>query len=174
MAGLASLASLVWLFGFGHGTLDPVGRPLGTDFSQVYAAGQMVLDGHSADVWNWPKHFAVQQQLHHSTTVDLYGWHYPPPFLLIANLLATMPYLVALAVWQAATLAPFTAMLWRYSGRREAILLTLAAPVTLDVDFDPAASGFYDGSLFPWKGNAVVGGLVRRDRAVARRRRGAR
>ncbi|RYD90025.1 MAG: DUF2029 domain-containing protein, partial [Sphingomonadales bacterium] len=29
-----------------------------------------------------------------------YGWHYPPFFLGIAALLASMPYLVALAVWQ--------------------------------------------------------------------------
>ena len=131
VAGTASLLSLLWLFGFGHGTLDPVGRPLGTDFSQVYAAGQMVLDGHSADVWNWPKHFAVQQQIHHSTRVDLYGWHYPPPFLLIATLLAPIPYLPALLVWQAASLSAFTALMWKLVPRWETLLLVLAAPVTL-------------------------------------------
>ena len=131
VAGTASLLSLLWLFGFGHGTLDPVGRPLGTDFSQVYAAGQMVLDGHSADVWNWPKHFAVQQQIHHSTRVDLYGWHYPPPFLLIATLLAPLPYLPALLVWQAASLSAFTALMWKLVPRWETLLLVLAAPVTL-------------------------------------------
>ena len=131
VAGTASLLSLLWLFGFGHGTLDPVGRPLGTDFSQVYAAGQMVLDGHSADVWNWPKHFAVQQQIHHSTRVDLYGWHYPPPFLLIATLLAPIPYLPALLVWQAASLSAFTALMWKLVPRSETLLLVLAAPVTL-------------------------------------------
>jgi hypothetical protein len=131
MAGLASLASLVWLFGFGHGTLDPVGRPLGTDFSQVYAAGRMVLDGHSAHVWNWPKHFAVQQQIHHSTTVDLYGWHYPPPFLLIATALAFLAYIPALVVWQAASLGAFMSLMWKLVPRWETILLILAAPVTL-------------------------------------------
>ena len=35
----------------------------------------------------------------------LYGWHYPPFFHFVAAPLATMPYLVALFVWQAATLA---------------------------------------------------------------------
>ena len=131
MAGVASLVSLLWLFAFGHGTLDPVGRPLGTDFSQVYAAGRMVLDGHSADVWNWPKHFAVQQQIHHSTTVDLYGWHYPPPFLLIAAAVAPLPYLPALLVWQAASLGGFMGLMWKLVPRWETILLVLAAPVTL-------------------------------------------
>lgn len=131
MAGVASLASLLWLFGFGHGTLDPVGRPLGTDFSEVYAAGKMALAGNAADVWTWPKHFAVQQHIQHSTTVDLYGWHYPPPFLLIASALAFLPYIPALAVWQAASLGAFTGLMWKLVPRWETLLLVLAAPVTL-------------------------------------------
>jgi len=131
MSAVASLVSLAWLFGFGHGTLDPMGRPLGTDYSQVWAAGKMALGGHSADVWSWPKHFAVQQQIHHSTTVDLYGWHYPPPFLLIASALALLPYLPALLVWQAATLGAFAALMWRLVPRWETLLLVVAAPVTL-------------------------------------------
>ena len=131
MVGTASLLSLIWLFGFGHGTLDPFGRPLGTDFSQVYAAGKMVLAGNAADVWTWPKHFAVQQQIQHSTTVDLYGWHYPPPFLLVAAPLALLGYIPALLVWQAVTLGAFAWLMWRIVPRWEAILLVLAAPVTL-------------------------------------------
>jgi hypothetical protein len=131
MSAVASLASLAWLFGFGHGTLDPMGRPLGTDYSEVWAAGKMALGGHSADVWSWPKHFAVQQQIHHSTTVDLYGWHYPPPFMLIASALALLPYLPALFVWQAATLGAFAALMWRLVPRWETLLLVVAAPVTL-------------------------------------------
>jgi len=131
MAGVASLLSLLWLFGFGHGTLDPVGRPLGTDFSEVYAAGRMALAVNAADVWTWPKHFAVQQQIQHSTTVDLYGWHYPPPFLLIASALAFLTYLPALVVWQAASLGAFTGLMWKLVPRWETVLLVLAAPVTL-------------------------------------------
>ena len=108
-----SIASIAWLFATSKGTLDAMGRPLGTDFSNVWTAGTMVLDGHAAQVWSWPDHFAVQRAFHHKADVDTFGWHYPPPFLLIATALATMPYLVALAVWQAMTLAPFAAMLWR-------------------------------------------------------------
>lgn len=131
LMGIASILSLAWLFGFGHRTLDPMGRPLGTDFSEVYAAGTMALSGHAADAWSWPKHFAVQQQIHHSTTVPLYGWHYPPPFLLIASVLALLPYIPALIVWQAVTLGTFTWLMCRLVARRETTLLVLAAPVTL-------------------------------------------
>jgi hypothetical protein len=42
-----------------------------------------------------------------------------------------MPYVPALIAWQVATLAPFTWLMWRIVPRRETILLTLAAPVTL-------------------------------------------
>jgi hypothetical protein len=126
-----SACSIAWLFATAHGTLDFKGRPLGTDFSNVWTAGHMALDHHAARAWSWPDHFAVQQALHRSPQVDFFGWHYPPPFLLIAALLATLPYVPALVIWQAGTLAPFAAMMWRLSPRRETIALTLGAPVTV-------------------------------------------
>ena len=126
-----AIASLVLLFATARGTRDWRGRPVGTDFSEVYAAGQMVWDGAATKVWDWPSHFRVQQALHHSHTVDLYGWHYPPPFLLVAAAIAWLPYVVALSVWQVATLTPFTMMITRLTGVRDAWLFVLAAPVTL-------------------------------------------
>ena len=128
---IVALASLAWLFATAHGTLDWKGRPIGTDFSQVYAAGRMVWDGAAVNVWDWPTHFRVQQGLHGSTSVDLYGWHYPPPYLLVAAAIDMMPYVMALIVWQAATLAPFAVMIGRIVQRRDAWLFVLAAPVTL-------------------------------------------
>lgn len=128
---LVSIVAIALLFATSHGTLDWMGRPIGTDFSQVWTAGTMVWDGRAAAVWDWPSHFAVQQQFHDSNSVDLYGWHYPPPFLLIAAMLATLPYIPALIVWQAATLAPLVLLARRYLERRDAWLYVLAAPVTL-------------------------------------------
>jgi hypothetical protein len=78
----------------------------------------------------WKDHFGVQQALHHKADVNFYGWHYPPPFLLIAAALATLPYVPALIVWQLATLIPFTWMMTRLVPRWDTILLVLAAPVT--------------------------------------------
>lgn len=131
VAGLVSIAIILFLVATSSGTLDRLGRPLGTDFSQVWTAGRMVLDGQAAEAWNWDRHFAVQQALHGPSLREYYGWHYPPPFLLIAATLATLPYLPALALWQAGTLVPFAAMIRRMSGRREAWLFVLAAPVSL-------------------------------------------
>ncbi|MGI8932289.1 MAG: glycosyltransferase family 87 protein, partial [Sphingomicrobium sp.] len=85
----------------------------------------------AADVWSWTDHFEAQRALHRKADVDVFGWHYPPPFLLIAAVLATIPYVPALIVWQLATLIPFAWMLSRIVPGRETLLLVLAAPVTL-------------------------------------------
>lgn len=131
ICGLVSLAILGYLLATSEGTLDGRGRPLGTDFSQVWTAGRMALDGRAAEVWNWDAHRTVQEAFHGPGLTEWYGWHYPPPFLLVAAALAGMPYLPALIVWQAATLLPFALLIRRFTGRPEAWLFVLAAPVTL-------------------------------------------
>ncbi len=131
ISGLVSLAILTYLLATSSGTLDARGRPLGTDFSQVWTAGRMALDGRAAEVWDWGAHRAVQEAFHGPGLTEWYGWHYPPPFLLVAAVLAAMPYLPALLVWQAATLVPFARMVRRFTGRPEAWLFVLAAPATL-------------------------------------------
>ncbi len=56
IACIISLLCVIWLFATSKGTLDVTGRPLGTDFSNVWTAGQMVLDGRAAAAWSWPDH----------------------------------------------------------------------------------------------------------------------
>ena len=131
LCALTTVLAVAFLLATATGTLDRIGRPLGTDFSNVWTAGRMALEGRAADAWSWPEHFAVQRALHGKEDVDLFGWHYPPPFLLVAAALATLPYLPALIAWQLATLAPLTALMWRLVPRRETLLATLAAPVSL-------------------------------------------
>lgn len=86
-----------------HGLNDYAGRPLGTDFSDVYAAGTAA----SRDDATVP--FNIMQQANEERAIfgqatPVYGWHYPPFFLLIATPLAHLPYLPALFVWQSVTL----------------------------------------------------------------------
>lgn len=146
ICGVVSLAILAYLLITSRGTLDYRGRPVGTDFSQVWTAGTMVLDGRAADVWDWDKHRAVQLSFHGPKLAEWYGWHYPPPFLLIAAALAILPYLAALFFWQAATLIPFAWSLRRYTGRSEAWLFVCAAPVTL-VCIEHGHNGFLTALL---------------------------
>ena len=156
LCALATVFCIAVLFATSNGTLDQWGRPLGTDFSNVWAAGHMVHEGQAAKAWSWPDHFAVQQWVHHKKDVDFFGWHYPPPFLLVASILALFAYVPALIIWQIATLAPFTWLMWRLVPRREGILLTLAAPVTL-ICLMSGHNGFLTALL-------LGGGLVLMDR----------
>ncbi len=100
---LASAMGFLFLVVTSHGAVDLQGRPLGTDFSNVYAAGTYVLDGHVNAAFDPVQQFAREQTIFGAST-QFYGWHYPPYFLFVAAALAWMPYGLALAVWQAVTL----------------------------------------------------------------------
>jgi alpha-1,2-mannosyltransferase len=99
---VASVAGFLYLVVTAHGLVDVQGRPLGTDFSDVYAAGSYVLEGHPDAPFDPASQHAGEQRMFGEAT-PFYGWHYPPFFLFIAGALALMPYGLALAVWQAVT-----------------------------------------------------------------------
>jgi hypothetical protein len=100
---IASTVGFLFLVVTANGAVDRQGRPLGTDFSNVYAAGTYVLDGDPNAPFDPPRQYAREQAIF-GTATPFYGWHYPPYFLFVAAALAKLPYGVALAVWQAVTL----------------------------------------------------------------------
>lgn len=106
----ASLAGLGFLLVTAHGLNDYQGRPLGTDFSDIYAGGTYALEGKAALAFDPPSQHAREQAIFGAET-PFYGWHYPPFLLFVAAPLAKLPYLAALALWQAATLLLYLAML---------------------------------------------------------------
>ncbi|HZL32245.1 MAG TPA: glycosyltransferase family 87 protein [Pseudolabrys sp.] len=109
-----SAIGLVFLVVTSDGLNDRFGRPLGTDFSNVYAAGTYVLDGEATAPFDPPRQYAREQAIF-GTATGFYGWHYPPFFLGVAALLATMPYWLALLTWQGMT---FGFYLWTMRTRR--------------------------------------------------------
>jgi alpha-1,2-mannosyltransferase len=111
-----------------HGALDYAGRPLGADFADVWAAGRLALAGRAAAAYDPAVHYAAQQAAFHRLDVPDYSWAYPPQFLWVAAALASLPYLVALAVWQAATAPLYLATVRAIVPRREALLPAIAFP----------------------------------------------
>ncbi len=109
---IASVLGAAFLVATSNGLNDRFGRPLGTDFSNVYAAGSYVLEGDAAAPFD-PHRQYVREQAIFGQDTQFYGWHYPPFFLWLAALLATMPYWLALALWQGVTLALY---LWAMRG----------------------------------------------------------
>jgi hypothetical protein len=100
---VAAAGGLLYLVATSDGLMDYQGRPLGTDFSNVYAAGTYVLEGEPAAPFDPSLQHAREREIFGEKT-PFYGWHYPPFFLWLAAALALMPYQLALVVWQAATL----------------------------------------------------------------------
>jgi alpha-1,2-mannosyltransferase len=100
----AFAAGIVALIATAHGLNDYDGRPLGTDFSNVYAAGVAVLHGQATAPFDIMRQWSQEKAIFGAATPP-YGWHYPPFFLLVAAPLATLPYSWALALWQISTLA---------------------------------------------------------------------
>jgi arabinofuranan 3-O-arabinosyltransferase len=133
--GLAlALGYLVFLFGAwlqGHFLTDAQGRPIANDFVNVIAAGRLALDGAAASAYDWPLHKAAEVRAIGHEFADYYGWHYPPPFLFVAMALALLPYLAAMALWLAATLAAYAAALRQIVGDRAGILVALGFPAAI-------------------------------------------
>jgi alpha-1,2-mannosyltransferase len=108
---VASLAGLGFLLATSDGLNDYQGRPLGTDFSDIYAGGTYALDGTPGLAFDPPRQHAREQAIFGPAT-PFYAWSYPPFLLLVSAVLALMPYPAALAVWQGATLLLYLGMLW--------------------------------------------------------------
>ena len=83
---VASFGGLVFLWPPRMASIDYQGRPLGTDFSNVYAAGTYVLEGRP-DAPSIPAQHAREQAIFGAET-PFYGWHYPPFFLSSPRALA--------------------------------------------------------------------------------------
>ena len=113
-----------WIF-------DENGLGIPTDFVNVWSAGKLVLDGHPAQAYDWD----IQKQLQVAALGQSYqgnfAWHYPPPFLFVASLLAHFPYAVAFIGWAAVSLVPYLAVMRGIVGRPFGLLLALAFPVVL-------------------------------------------
>jgi len=172
---IASLAGLLYLVVTANGLVDLQGRPLGTDFSNFYAAGTYVLDGDPEAPFDLARQHAREQEIFGAAT-PFYGWHYPPFLLGVAAVLALMPYGVALATWQAATFGLYLVAIWailtfgwrpsnagtplsereKSSPDRLWILLAVAFPAVL-VNIGHGQNGFLTAAL-------LGGGLVVLDR----------
>ena len=157
----ASAAGFLFLVATAHGDIDRQGRPLGTDFSDVYAAGTYVLEGRPEAPFDPPTQYAREQALFGAAT-PFYGWHYPPYFLFIAGALAKMPYGLALAVWQASTLALYLLVVWRivgssFRGARSANPESITTAVAAESGNTPSTQGLWiPDSRFAASGMTVL------------------
>ena len=101
---LMAYLARVWIY-------DRNGLGISTDFIGLSAAGRLALDGFAAQASDWEilKRIAVAQL--GQDFAGKFPWHYPPPFLFVASLLALLPYSVAHLGWVLASLVPYLAVM---------------------------------------------------------------
>jgi hypothetical protein len=106
LLAIAVIAMAGWI-AISDGLIDRNGKPIGTDFSNVYAAGELTWQGRPADAYNPALQHAAEKATFGGREVPFFGWHYPPFFFAIAFLVAALPYAWGLALWLAASLAAY-------------------------------------------------------------------
>ena len=116
------LISHWWIF-------DENGLGIPTDFVNVWSAGRLVLEGHPALAYDWDIQKQVQVAVLGQSYEGNFAWHYPPPFLFIAGVLAHFPYGIAYFGWAAVSFVPYLAVMRAIVGRSFGLLLAAAFPV---------------------------------------------
>jgi len=137
--------AIVWI-ALSDALIDRNGQPIGTDFSNVWAAGSLVLDGEAAAPYDPARQHAAEIKAFGGRDVPFYGWHYPPFFLMVAAALALLPYSWALATWTLLTLPAYLAVTRAILPRPETLLVALAFPAVF-VNLGHGQNGFLTAAL---------------------------
>jgi alpha-1,2-mannosyltransferase len=141
-----SLAAAVIWIALADGLIDRNGKPIGTDFSNVWAAGNLVLRGEPAAPYDVVRQVAAEADAFQGRSTAFFGWHYPPVFLFVAAGLALLPYGWALILWTALTLPAYLAALRAILPRGETLLIALAFPAVF-VNLGHGQNGFLTAAL---------------------------
>ena len=109
------------------------GYYLGQDFVNLWTAGRLTLAGRVAEIYDFSAYNAAIQ----AWLPPAYGFlnfSYPPHVLPLIAPLGALPYLAALALWQVAGVAAFTALTlvaMPKQDRRALVLFILLSPIVL-------------------------------------------
>ena len=145
LLAVSAVAAVIWI-ALADGLVDRNDKPIGTDFSNVWAAGKLVLDGQPDAPFDPVRQYAAEKEAFPGHPVPFFGWHYPPLFLIVAAALALVPYGWALLIWTSVTLAAYLATMRAIVPRPETVLLALAFPATF-VNLGHGQNGFLTASL---------------------------
>ncbi len=168
LLAIAVIAMAGWI-AISDGLIDRNGKPVGTDFSNVYAAGELTWQGKPADAYNSALQHAAEKATFGGREVPFFGWHYPPFFFAIAFLVAALPYAWGLALWLAASLAAYLAAIRAILPRPETLLIASAFPAVF-VNAGHGQNGFLTAALLggalqlldrrPWLAGMLIGLLA--------------
>jgi alpha-1,2-mannosyltransferase len=168
LLAICAIAVAGWI-AVSDGLIDRNGKPIGTDFSNVYAAGELIWQGKPADAYNPALQHAAEKATFGGREVPFFGWHYPPFFFAIAFVVAGLPYAWGLALWLAASCAAYLAAIRAILPRPETLLIAAAFPAVF-VNIGHGQNGFLTAALLggalqlldrrPWLAGVLIGLLA--------------
>jgi hypothetical protein len=166
--GLCILAMAGWI-ALSDNLIDRNGKPVGTDFSNVYAAGELTWQRRAAEAYQPALQHAAEKTVFAGREVPFYGWHYPPFFFAVAVLVAAVPYAWGLSIWLVTSLASYLAVLRAILPRPETLLIAAAFPAVF-VNIGHGQNGFLTTALLggalhlldrrPWLAGVLIGLLT--------------
>jgi len=140
-----AISFVVWIAAR-HGMVDPKGTPIGVDFVNSWAGSHLALSGHPQDVYSFSKIHAAERAAVNAPQVSIFGWYYPPTFLLVVLPLALLPYLWALAAWLVTTGTAYLWVLRKIAPCKQTLWLALAFPGAW-INFLNGQNGFLSAAL---------------------------
>jgi alpha-1,2-mannosyltransferase len=168
LLAICAFAMVGWI-ALSDGLIDRNSKPVGTDFSNVYAAGALTWQGRPADAYQPALQHAQEKAVFGGREVPFYGWHYPPFFFAIAAAVATFPYAWGLAIWVATSLAAYLAAMRAILPRPQTLLIAGAFPAVF-VNIGHGQNGFLTAALLggalhlldrrPWLAGVLIGCLA--------------
>jgi Glycosyltransferase family 87 len=168
LLGVCAVAVIGWI-ALSDGAIDRNGKPVGTDFSNTYAAGTLALAGQPANAYDPELQHAAEKAIFGGRDVPFYGWHYPPFFFAVAVIVASVPYGWGLFIWLAASLAAYLAVIRAILPRSKTLLIALAYPAVF-VNIGHGQNGFLTAALLggalhvldrrPWLAGVLIGLLA--------------
>lgn len=156
MLAIIFLLTYIGWYALSRSGLDPLGKPLGTDFLSFWTASQLALGGNPAGPYDVALHSAAQKALF-DVNQGYSAFFYPPIYLLLCLPLATLPYISALGVWLGVSGIAYAGMVRRLLNNSKGWWLTLLAFPAVLLNLGHGQNGFITASL-------IGGGILLLDR----------
>jgi len=140
--------ALAYLFFSADGLKDFMGRPVGIDYTSVYAAGVLAAKGQATGIYNEAIHGHIQRTLSGCDAEHIacyIAWLYPPVFVGVAYLLSFIPYVGSLILYLVGGFAGYIAALRRLAPSAPT-LMVIAFPGVF-INLCHAQNGFISAAL---------------------------
>jgi len=167
---LAVLQALILAFSIAatHGWIWPKVSPGTVDYASFYAAGRLANEGRPADAYDHARHLAAEEQATEPGINYEYFFN-PPPYLLINQPLALLPYLPSFLLFEALTLGLWIMLGARVAGPGPAVVPALLAVPSVWWVLGLGQNSFLNASLMaagtllleerPWLAGLAFGAL---------------